>query len=152
MLETEVVFMLGFADSVSFSMTPNVQDYAAGVYTIKGLLSYSNQQVGLEYKLNSQGMMPVVVGTEAGPNKPPEIIKHVFELEALRELSIKANLFTCKIIAIANSLTVFEKVHGARDEKLILQVSRSERKSAKQLVSVVQADLSELKLGRLSGD
>ncbi len=144
--------MLGFADSVSFSMKPNVQDYGAGVYHIKGLLTYSKQQVGVEYKLNGHGVVPVVVGSDAEPVKPPEIIRHVFELEDLRELSMKANIFACKIIAIANSLSVFENVHGARDEKLILQINRSERKSAASLVSVVQADLSEMKLGRLSGD
>lgn len=144
--------MLGFADSVSFVMTPNVQDYTDGIYHIRGLLTYSNQQLGLEYKLNSGAAAQVVVGAEPASAKTPEIIRHVFELEVLRDLQIKSNVFACKITAIANSLSTFEMVHGAKDEKLVLQVGRSERKNAKMLVSVVQADLSELKLGRLSGD
>ncbi|MEM8484051.1 MAG: hypothetical protein AAF564_00820 [Bacteroidota bacterium] len=144
--------MLGFADSVSFVMSPNMQDFTNGVYQIRGLLTYSNQKLGLEYKLNSNPGVQVVVGADSHSAKTSEIIRHVFELQLLRELTVKSNLFSCKITAFANSLTAFEKVHGARDEKLVLQVGRSERNNAKMLVSVVQADLSELKLGRLSGD
>ena len=148
--------MLGFADSVSFVMTPNTQNFTAGIYQIRGLLTYNQQQLGLEYKLNSNLGMPVVVTTEsmaaASTSVPSEIKKHAFDLESLRDLVIKTNLFSCKIIVIANSLRTFENVHGAQDEKLVLQVSRSERKNASSLVSVVQADLSELKLGRMSGE
>ncbi len=143
--------MLGFADSVSFMITPNTQDYTNGVYQIRGLLTYSNQQLGLEYKLNSQAAQ-LVIGADVAAAKASEIVRHVFELQALRELTVKSGLFSCKITAVANSLTTFEKVHGALDEKLVLQVTRSERNNAKMLVSVVQADLSELKLGRLSDE
>lgn len=147
--------MYGFADSVSFMIAPNVQDYSSGVYLINGLMTYNERKLGLEYKLNSNTAAHVPSTLTSTVDKfadSKEIIRHSFELEGIRDFEIKSNLFGCKICLIANSLDFFENVHGALNEKLVLQIGRKERKNAQSFVSTIKADLSELKLNRLSGE
>ena len=144
--------MFGFADSVSFGIRPNVNDFTNGVYQIGGLITYQEQTLGLEYKLNSNSGLGTIppVGTQI--KDPSGILRHSFPLEKLRDVTIKSNLLSCKIILTANSLDLFEKVHGAVNEKVTLLITRKERKNAESFVSILRADLSEFKLSRLSGD
>ena len=144
--------MLGFADSVSFGIRPNVNDFTKGIYQIGGLVTYQEQKLGLEYKVNSNFGVVVVppVGTQV--EDASGIQRHSFPLEKLRDINIKSNLLNCKIELIANSLDLFEKVHGAVNEKVTLLIPRKERKNAESFVSILRADLSEFKLSRLSGD
>ena len=81
-----------------------------------------------------------------------EIIRHTFELDSFRDLELKTTWLGCKVILIANSLELLGKVHGAVNEKLILKIPKKERKHVQSFISILRADLSELKLGRLSAD
>ena len=81
-----------------------------------------------------------------------QILRHAFALDKLRDIALKSNIFGCRIIITANSLDLFEGVHGAINEKMILQIPRKEKKNAASFVSIVRADLSEFKLGRLSDE
>lgn len=144
--------MIGFADSVPFTMAPNVNDYTKGIYTIVGMLTYSKQILGIEYRIN-QNMGPqvhVVEGQTKIDNK--KIIRHEFTLQGIRDIQYKSNIFATNIIVQANRLSLFEKVHGVQNERLILKIVRKERGHARSLVSTVKADLSEERLSRLSED
>ncbi len=144
--------MLKFADSVPFGIAPNVNNYTAGIYQIGGLVTYNDGILGLEYKINNQvgGAYVAPLGTNLA--EPSQILRHAFALDKLRDIALKSNIFGCRIIITANSLDLFEGVHGAINEKMILQIPRKEKKNAASFVSIVRADLSEFKLGRLSGE
>jgi len=147
--------MYGFADSVSFLIAPNVRDYSSGVYQISGLMTYNDNKLGLEYRLirGAHNITIPTMGTPVDKNAgSPEIIRHTFELGGIRDFEFKSNLFGCKVSIFANSLDYFENVHGALNEKLVLQIGRKERKNAQSFISTIKADLSELKLNRLSGE
>ncbi|MFK7843665.1 MAG: hypothetical protein AB8G77_00085 [Rhodothermales bacterium] len=153
----ESSFMYGFADSVSFSISPNIHDHSSGIYQISGLMTYNERKLGLEYKINSSmitSVHPTHLGTTSADKlaESAEIIRHQFELGGIRDFEFNSNLFACRVSIIANSLDFFEQVHGALNEKLVLQIGRKERRNAQSFISIIKADLSELKLNRLSGE
>ena len=144
--------MFGFADSVPFQISPNVQDYTRGIYQIGGLMTYHEKKLGIEYKINSGYATNPQLFIDQNAVKSSGIFRHSFDLNDLRDLELKTSWLKCRVILVANSLGLFENVHGAVNENLILHVPKKEKMHVQSFVSIMRADLSELKLGRLSSE
>ncbi len=169
--------MLGYSDAVPFKIKPEIEEYQKGIYQIKGLISYHKKTIVLEYKLSRANWGSTAsnvnwvyelreenqhhekssadTGTNDSKGTPESgsgIIKSEITLSGLREVKLKINLLGCRVWLIANSLSVFENLHGAMNEKLVLQIHRKEKSNMRSMISKIQADLSEEKLNRLANE